>query len=84
MSITKSTNYKIIDGNSILQITKNTNESILQFTKRIEVFLKYVASGENLTEHDDDMATMLSTAYTNKLKYNLTYNGKLETLLTKF
>lgn len=64
--------FKIIDGNSVVFLTKAKTDSIDQFIKKTSFYLK---AKNNI---DDSMATMMSMAYINKLKYNLTYNINLE------
>lgn len=65
--------FTTIDGDKVISLKKYTSESMFQFGKRVELYTKAINKGI-----DDDKAIMLSISYTNKLKYNVTYNTLLE------
>lgn len=69
--------FKIIEDNYLIIMIKNSNESMDQFFKKIECYIK--AKKEKI---NDDNIIMLSTAYLNKIKYKVQYNYKLESLLS--
>ncbi len=68
--------FKTIINITIVDLKKDTSESMFQFTKRYELYIKAI-----ITTIDDETAIMLSVAYTNKLKYNVLYNSTIESLI---
>lgn len=65
--------FKTIFDNTVVSLQKNVNESLYQFTRRHEFYIK--ALKLNI---DSDTAATMSVAYSNKLKYNVEYNASLE------
>ena len=68
--------YTLINNNSIVYLNKDISESMSQFIKRNEFYIK--AKNNNI---DDDKAITLSVLYTNKLKYNVIYNDNIELIV---